>query len=128
MADRTPSKRYSLETSVCRNCNGNIVLKSHPLDLFGKKADKEGILQDLEKFCGFKITFEDCFPARKQSLLKSLNFRSLLRWLFIPEFGRIQKRGKSLVDSPAASSSPTSGREKTKSKVSRFRDVYVLTL
>ena len=65
MADRTPSKRYSLETSVCRNCNGNIVLKNHPLDLFEKKAAKEGILRDLEKFCGFKITFEDCFPARK---------------------------------------------------------------
>ena len=64
MADRTPTKRYSLETSVCRNCNGNIVLKNHPLDLFGKQAAKEGILRDLEKFCGFKITFEDCFPAR----------------------------------------------------------------
>ena len=36
------------------------------------------------------------------------------------------KRGKSLVDSPASSSSPSSGREKTKSKVSWFRDVYVL--
>ena len=36
------------------------------------------------------------------------------------------KRGKSLVDSPVSSSSPSSRREKTKSKVSRFRDVYVL--
>ena len=36
------------------------------------------------------------------------------------------KRGNSLVDSPVSSSSPSSRREKTKSKVSRFRDVYVL--
>ena len=137
MADRTPTKRYSLETSVCRNCNGNIVLKKHPLDLFWKKVAKEGILRDLEKFCGFKITFEDCFPARNISLyrqctepVKVTKFQEFVKMAIHSRVQRDSalrsKRGKSLVDSPASSSSPSSGREKTKSKVSWFRDVYVL--
>ena len=47
-----------------RTYNGNIVLKNRPLDLFGKKAAKEGIVGDLEKLCGFKITFEDARICR----------------------------------------------------------------
>ena len=134
MADRTPTKRYSLETSVsvCRTCNGNIVVKNHPLDLFGQKAVEEGIVRDLEKFCGFKIAFKDGFPARicRACYVKVTKFQDFVK---VAVHSRLQqdsvlrsKRGKSVVDSPSSSSSPGSRREKKKSKVSWFRDVYVL--
>ena len=60
-------------------CNGNIVLKNHPLDLFGKKAAEEGILRDLEKFCGFKITLEDCFPRENIEPVKVTKFQEFVK-------------------------------------------------
>ena len=32
--------------SVCRNCNGNVISNNHPLDFFGEKAIREGIVRD----------------------------------------------------------------------------------
>ena len=31
---------------VCSTCNGNITSNNHPLDLFGEKAIREGIVRD----------------------------------------------------------------------------------
>ena len=112
---------------MCRNCNGNIVLKKTSFGFIWEKSSQRRNTAGFRKVLWLQNYVRRLFSRAKiQSLLKSLNFRSLLRWLFIPEFSRIQKRGNSLVDSPASSSSPSSGREKTKSKVSWFRDVYVL--
>ena len=52
----TPTKRFS---DVCSTCNSNIILKTHPLDLFGDKAKDERIVAHLEKMFGLKITRGD---------------------------------------------------------------------
>ena len=56
----TPTKRFScVKNLVCRTCNSNIILKNHPVHLFGEKAKEERIVKDLEKFFGLKITRDD---------------------------------------------------------------------
>ena len=60
----TPTKRFSSLKDVCRTCNNNIILKNHPLDLFGDKAKEERIVADLEKMFGLKITRDDGLPSR----------------------------------------------------------------
>ena len=122
MAERTPTKRYS--HSVCRTCNENIIPKNHPLDLFGPKAAKEGIVQDLEKLCGFKIAFDDGFPSRicRACYVKVTKFQEFIKMTVHSKAQQESlirsKRGKSLADSPSSTSSPSSGREKKKTKVS----------
>ena len=122
MADSTPTKRYS--TPVCRTCNQNIIAKNHPLDLFGPKATNEGISRDLEKFCRIKIAFEDGLPSRicRSCYVKITKFQEFVK---MAENSKAQqesvirsKRGKSIVESPSSTSSPSSRREKKKSKVS----------
>ena len=125
MADcRTPTKRYSkVENSVCRTCNGNIILKNHPLDLFGVKVTEEGIVSDLEKFCGFKITCADGFPSRicRACYVKVTKFQEFVKMVVQSKTQQESvirsKRAKSFEDSPTSASSPSSRREKKKTKV-----------
>ena len=71
MAEKTPT--HAAATCVCRSCNGNIISKNHPLDLFGEKEIKEGIGGDLEIFSLVKISLDAGFPSRNMQnlLLKS---------------------------------------------------------
>ena len=48
-------------TRVCRTCNKNIVVKNHPLDLFGVKASQENIPLVLERFFELKVAFNDAW-------------------------------------------------------------------
>ena len=66
MADDSdaPTKRFSSIKDVCRTCNNNIILKKHPLDLFGDEAKEERIVADLEKMFGLKITRDDGLSSR----------------------------------------------------------------
>jgi len=49
----------TVATRVCRTCNENIVVRNHPLDLFGAKASKENIISVLERFFELKIVKGD---------------------------------------------------------------------
>ena len=100
MAEKTPIKRTSAATCVCRTCNGSIISKKHPLDLFGEKAIKEGIGWDLGIFSRVKFSLDAGFPSREQE--------SIIR----------SKRGKTVQESPSSTTSPGVGREKKRSKVS----------
>ena len=102
MAEKTPTKRTSAATCVCRTCNGNIISKNHPLDLFGEKAIKEGIGRDLEFFSRVKIPLDAGFPSRicrtcyisgmceDGSLFKSPTGSRL----FDPKEGRLYKKAR----------------------------------
>ena len=70
----TPTNRFSSST-----CNSNIILKTHPLDLFGDKAKDERIVKHLEKVFGLKITRGDgCHRVRVGPvMLKYQKFRHL---------------------------------------------------
>ena len=57
---KTPTKAAS---RVCRTCNENIVVKNHPLDLFGAKASQDNISSVLERFFELKVAFEDGLPS-----------------------------------------------------------------
>lgn len=123
MADgKTPTKRYSGDL-VCRTCNENIILKNHPLDLFGVKATEEGIVRDVEKFFGMKITRGDGLPSRicKPCHSKILKIQEFARMIFVSKAQQESvvraKRGKPVWDSPTSASSPGSKRDKKKSKV-----------
>ena len=51
--------------SVCRTCNRYVISNNHPLDLFGEKTIREGIVRDLEEFSGLKISDDDgLLPSR----------------------------------------------------------------
>ena len=75
----TPTKRFSSLKDVCRTCNYNIILKNHPLDLFGDIAKYERIVAHLEKMFGLKITRGDGLPSRTVGpvMLKFQKFRRL---------------------------------------------------
>ena len=60
----TPTNRFSSLQDVCRTCNNNISLNTHPLDLFGDKAKDERIVADLEKMFCLQITGGDGLPSR----------------------------------------------------------------
>ena len=57
---KTPTKAT---TRVCRTYNENIVVKNHPLDLFGAKASQENIPSVLERFFGLKVALNDGLPS-----------------------------------------------------------------
>ena len=121
------TKRFScVKNFVCRTCNGNIILKNFPLDLFGVKATGEGIVRDLEKFCGLKVTIDDGLPSRlcKNCYVKIVKIQEFVKMIFeskAPQESVIRaKRGKSAGDSPSSASSPGSKREKKKSKVRTY--------
>ena len=54
--EKTPT---TVAAPVCRTCNENIVVRNHPLDLFGAKASKENIISILERFFELKIVKDD---------------------------------------------------------------------
>ena len=58
--EKTPTK---VATRVCRTCNENIVVRNHPLDLFGAKASKENIISVLERFFELKTVKDDGLPS-----------------------------------------------------------------
>ena len=58
--EKTPTK---VATRVCRTCNENIVVRNHPLDLFGAKASEENIISILERFFELKIVQDDGLPS-----------------------------------------------------------------
>ena len=124
MTERTPTKRFSAATSVCRTCNGNIICKNHPLDLFGEKAIKEGIARDLEKFSGLKISFDDGLPSRicRTCYGKVTKFQEFVKMVMHSKAQQDSvmrsKRGKSVQQSPSSTTSPGVGRDKKRSKVS----------
>ena len=59
--------------------NYNIILKKHPLDLFGDIAKDERIVAHVEKMFGLKITRGDGLPSRTVGpvMLKFQKFRRL---------------------------------------------------
>lgn len=121
-AQKTPTKRVA--SHVCRTCNDNIILKNHPIHLFGSKlATDENIVEELERFSGFKITQNDGLPShicrvcqRKVKKFQDF-FRVMVKSRQQQESVLRVKRGKSLADSPSASISPSSRREPKKGKV-----------
>lgn len=120
MAD-TPTKRYANETNVCRTCNCNIILKNHPLDLFGDKATEERIVVDLEKFCRVKIIYDDSLPTRicRSCHSKIKKFQEFVEMVFHSKKQQESlvrfKRGKKIEESPTSSTSPAR-RSKKKGK------------
>ena len=91
MAEKTPTNRTSAATCVCRTCNGNIISKNHPLDLFGEKAIKEGIAWDLEIFSRVKISLDAGFPSWvcRTCYLKVTTFQELVKMVL---YSKAQKR------------------------------------
>ena len=124
MAEKTPTKRTSAATCVCRTCNGSIISKNHPLDLFGEKAIKEGIGWDLEIFSRVKISLDAGFPSRicRTCYLKVTKFQELVKMVLYSKAQQESiirsKRGKTVQESPSSTTSPGVGREKKRSKVS----------
>ena len=66
---KTPTKAA---TRVCRTCNENIVVKNHPLDLFGAKASQENILSVLERFFELKVALNDGLPSNRRAFCMSM--------------------------------------------------------
>ena len=135
IADRTPTKRYSLETSVCRNCNGNIFLKTTFFRFIWEKSSQRRNTAGFRKVMWLQNYVRRLFSRVKYILTKPVKVTKFEEFVKMAIHSRVQqdsvlrsKRRKSLVDSPASSSLPSSGREKTKSKVSWFRDVYMYIL
>ena len=124
MAEKTPTKRTSAATCVCRTCNGNIISKNNPFDLFGEKAIKEGIGWDLETFSQVKISLDAGFPSRvcRTCYLKVTKFQELLKMVLYSKAQQESiirsKRGKTVQESPSFTTSPGVGCEKKRSKVS----------
>ena len=123
----TPMKPVSgLNSLVCRTCNQNIVLKNHPVDLHGSKAKEESIENDLEKFFGLKVAWDDGFPSHicrpcYLKLSKTREFDKMIKESKAQQESVIRaKRGKSVGDSPSSAFSPGSKREKKRSKVSFY--------
>ena len=104
--------------------NANIIFKNHPLDLFGIKSTEEGIVSLLEfKFCGLKMTQGDGFPTRicRSCYVKVSKFQEFVKIVLQSKTQQESvirsKRGKPLEDSPTSTFSPSSKREKKRSKV-----------
>ena len=107
---KTPTKAA---TQVCRTCNENIVVKNHPLDLFGAKASQENIPSMLERFFELKVAFNDGLPSHicRCCHHKMIKFQEFLRKI---AFSREQqesvlrvKRGKTTAESPSGRSPQT---------------------
>ena len=103
---KTPTKAA---TRVCRTCNENIVVKNHPLDLFGARASQENIPSMLERF----FVFNDGLPSYicRCCHHKVIKFQEFLRKI---AFSREQqesvlrvKRGKTTAESPSGRSPQT---------------------
>ena len=94
--------------------------------MFGVKATGEGIVRDLEKFCGLKITIDDGLPSRlcRNCYVKIVKIQEFVKMIFESKAQQESvvraKRGKSVADSPSSASSPGSKREKKKSKVRTY--------
>ena len=107
---KTPTKAAS---RVCRTCNENIVVKNHPLDLFGAKASQENIPSVLERFFELKVAFDDGLPSYicRCCHHKVTKFQEFFRKI---AFSRQQqesvlrvKRGKTTAESPSGRSPQT---------------------
>ena len=107
---KTPTKAAS---RVCRTCNENIVVKNHPLDLFGAKASQENIPSVLERFFELKVAFDDGLPSYicRCCHHKVMKFQEFFRKI---AFSRQQqesvlrvKRGKTTAESPSGRSPQT---------------------
>ena len=124
MAEKTPTKRTSAATCVCRTCNRNIISKNHPLDLFGEKAIKEGIGRALEIFSGVNISLDDGFPSRicRTCYIKVTKFQEFVKMALRSKAQQesiIQsKRGKTVQESLSSTTSSGVGRQKKRSEVS----------
>ena len=115
---KTPTKAA---TRVCRTCNENIVVKNHPLDLFGAKASQENIPSVLERFFELKVALNDGLPSYicRCCHHKEVKFQEFFR---IIAFSRQQqesvlrvKRGKTTAESPSGRS-PQTRRDLKKSR------------
>ena len=117
-------------------CNGNIISKNHPLDLFGEKAIKEGIGWDLEIFSRVKISLDAGFPSRicRTCYSKVTKFQELVKMVLYSEAQQQSiirsKRGKTVQESRSSTTSPGVGCEKKRSKVSwlelRLRRIFFI--
>ena len=115
---KTPTKAT---TRVCRTYNENIVVKNHPLDLFGAKASQENIPSVLERFFGLKVALNDGLPSYicRCCHHKEVKFQEFFRK---NTFSRQQqesvlrvKRGKTTAESPSGRS-PQTRRDLKKSR------------
>ena len=91
---KTPTKAA---TRICRTCNENIVVKNHPLDLFGAKASQENIPSVLERFFELKVALNDGLPSYICVAFSKQQQESVLR----------VKRGKTMAESPSGRSMQT---------------------
>ena len=106
---KTPRKAAS---RVCQTCNENIVVKNHPLDLFGAKASQENIPSVLERFFELKVVFDDGLPSYIcRRCHHKVKFQEFFRKI---AFSRQQqesvlrvKRGKTTAESPSGRSPQT---------------------
>jgi len=102
-----PKTLTKAATWVCRTCNANIVVKNHPLDLFGAKASQENIPSVLESFFELKVTLNDGLLSYNCRCCyhKVVKFQEFFRKI---AFSKQQqesvlrvKRGKTTVEIPA---------------------------
>ena len=107
---KTPTKAA---TRVCRTCNENVVVKNHPLDLFGAKASQENIPSVLERFFELKVALNDGLPSYicRCCRHKVMKFQEFYRKI---AFSRQQQesvlgleRGKTRAESPSGRSPQT---------------------
>ena len=115
---KTPTKAA---TRVCRTCNENIVVKNHPLDLFGAKASQENIPSVLERFFELKVALNDGLPSYicRCCHHKEVKFQEFFRkntfWRQQQESVLRVKRGKTTAESPSRRS-PQTRRDLKKSR------------
>ena len=107
---KTPTKAAS---RVCRACNENIVVKNHPLDLFGAKASQDNIPSVLERFFELKVAFEDGLPSYicRCCHHKVMKFQEFYRKIAVSRQQQESvlrvKRGKATAESPSGRSPQT---------------------
>lgn len=117
MASRSPIKVAVCNSNfivVCRCCNENVFAKSHPIDLYGKKAMDENLVGHIQKLTGTKLDKNDGLSTKicRSCYSKIDKFK-----LFVEKFHKSTtqqqsvvrfKRKKSLTDSPSLSPSVAS--------------------
>ena len=118
--EKTPTK---VATRVCRTCNENIVVRNHPLDLFGAKASEENIISILERFFELKIVQDDGLPSYicrscHQKIIKFEEFFKKVAFSRHHQESVLRvKRGRKPADSPSAKTSPPTRRDIKKKRV-----------
>ena len=121
MAERTPVKVLpsSGHQYVCKCCNSTF--SSHPIDLFGKKSNKENILLFVISLTGLAFMKEDGFPNKicrscYNLVRKFREFKDMcLQCHKEQQSSRLVriKRGKQVMESPSIQEQQEAKRRKS---------------